>query len=161
PYGQAFLAIFVILLLTAVNYFGVRFGGFVSNLSTIAKAVGLTLVVVLVLVFYHGPGHLLAPATPVDTKGAPFTAAATTRAFAAGLLLILFASDGWYMATYVAHEMRNPRRDGPLALGLAPLVTTAIYLAVAAASLYAVSLPDALAIHAAGNNYLAGKAAEN
>jgi APA family basic amino acid/polyamine antiporter len=161
PYGQAFLAIGIILLLTVVNYFGVRFGGLLSNVSTFAKAAGLTLVVFAVLAFYHGPSHLLSPATPAHANGTPFSAADGLQGFAAALLLILFAYDGWYMATYVAHEMRNPKRDGPLALGLAPVVTTAIYLAVAAVSLYAVSLSDALAIHAAGNNFLAGKAVEN
>jgi APA family basic amino acid/polyamine antiporter len=46
-------------------------------------------------------------------------------------------------------------------LALAPLVTTAIYLAVAAVSLYAVTIPDALHISATRTDYLAGKAVEN
>jgi APA family basic amino acid/polyamine antiporter len=158
-YGEAFVAIGAILLLTAINFFGVRFGGLVSNVSTFAKAAGLILLVVVVLIFYHGPSHLLSPADPVPVADSTFTGDVFQGASAA-LLLILFAYDGWYMATYVAHEMRKPKRDGPLALLLAPLVTTAIYLAVAAASLYAVSLPDALGIVASGKGYLAGRAAD-
>lgn len=162
PYGEAFVAIGVILLLTAINYFGVKFGGLVSNISTFAKATGLVLIVLLVLLFYHGSNGLGQAPWPVDAHGAEFSDADVFQGFALGLVLILFAYDGWYMATYVAHEMRNPKRDGPLALTLAPLVTTAIYLAVAAVSLYAVSLADALAINANPNGgYLAGKAAEN
>ncbi|MES2155347.1 MAG: amino acid permease [bacterium] len=161
PYGQAFLAIAIIILLTVINRYGVRFGAFISNVSTFAKAAGLALVVVLVLAFYHGAGHLLSPGTPLHADGTPFSTGDTVQGFMLGLLLILFAYDGWYMATYVAHEMRSPKRDGPLALTLAPLVTTAIYLAVAAASLYAVSLPDALSISATRTDYLSGKAAEN
>ncbi len=159
PYGEAFVAIALILLLTAINYFGVRFGGLVSNVSTFAKATGLVLVVLLVLLFYHGPSHLVDPATPAHADGTAFGFGEAFQGFALSLVLILFAYDGWYMATYVAHEMRNPKRDGPLALGLAPLVTTVIYLAVAAVSLHAVGLTDALDIHVNGG-YLAGKAAE-
>jgi APA family basic amino acid/polyamine antiporter len=160
PYGQAYVAIAIILLLTAINYFGVRFGGIVSNVSTFAKAIGLVLVVLVVVAFYRGADHLLFPVTPTHTDGTAFSFGDGLQGFAASLLLILFAYDGWYMATYVAHEMRDPKRDGPRALTLAPLVTTAIYLAVAAASLHAVGLVDALQIHTDGNGFLAGKAAD-
>ncbi|HUR62024.1 MAG TPA: APC family permease [Candidatus Thermoplasmatota archaeon] len=158
-YGEAFVAIAAILLLTAINYLGVRFGGLVSNISTFAKGAGLVLLVLVVLLFYHGPSHLFTPASPAPVANSSFTGD-VFQGFAASLLLILFAYDGWYMATYVAHEMRNPQRDGPRALTLAPLVTTAIYLAVAAVSLHAVSLTDALDIVASGKGYLAGKAAD-
>lgn len=158
PYGQAFLAIAIILALTVVNYFGVRFGAIVSNVSTFAKAIGLALVVLLVALAYRGANHLWDPATPAHADGSAFTFSQGLQGFSAALLLILFAYDGWYMATYVAHEMRRPKRDGPLALATAPLVTTAIYLAVAGVSLYAVSLHDAASLGA--NDYLAGKAVE-
>ncbi len=182
PYGQAFLAIAVVILLTAVNRFGVRIGAIISNLSTFAKAIGLTLVVLLVLFFFHGQGNLFSANTPLHQVtelcstppdppvpnciqsglvGQAYTGPEIAQGFLLALLLILFAYDGWYMATYVAHEMKNPQRDGPRALLLAPLVTTGIYLAVAAVSMWAVTLPDSLAIHMGGTDYLSGKAVEN
>src|SRR5258707_1337381 len=61
PYGQAFVAIALILLLTFVNYLGVRFGGLISNASTIAKALGLPTVVAIVLLFAHAPAGAFGP----------------------------------------------------------------------------------------------------
>ncbi|MEA3142943.1 MAG: basic amino acid/polyamine antiporter, family [Thermoplasmata archaeon] len=164
PYGQAFVAIALILLLTFVNYLGVRFGGLISNASTLAKAAGLLAVVAIVLVFAHAPPGAFGPATAVHQPGdshagAAFTGMEVLAGFSTALMLILFAYDGWYSATYVAAEMRNPRRDVPLSLILGPLATTAIYLAVAGACLYAVSLTDAL--HLGGNEYLAGRAVKD
>jgi APA family basic amino acid/polyamine antiporter len=166
PYGQAFVAIALILLLTFVNYLGVRFGGLVSNVSTIAKAAGLLAVVVIVLAFAHPPSGAFGPAQavhqpgdPNGTAGTPFSGGEIVAGFSTALMLILFAYDGWYSATYVAAEMRNPRRDVPLSLILGPLATTAIYLLVAGACLYAVSLTDAL--HLGASEYLAGRAVKD
>jgi APA family basic amino acid/polyamine antiporter len=161
PYGQAYVAIALILLLTFVNYLGVRFGGFVSNVSTIAKAAGLLAVVAIVVAFAHPPAGAFGPATPLHQPGDPpvgaaFTGGEILAGFSTALMLILFAYDGWYSATYVAAEMRNPRRDVPLSLILGPLVTTAIYLAVAGSLLYAVSVTDAL--HLGANENLATRA---
>jgi APA family basic amino acid/polyamine antiporter len=163
PFGQSAVAIAVILLLSAVNYLGVRWGGAISNVSTVAKAAGLLGLVLIVALFAHpGPGAF-GPLSPVHQEGAaagsPFSVGELVAGFAVALTLILFAYDGWYSATYVAGEVRNPRRDVPLALLLGPLATTVIYLAVAAASLYAVPLMDAL--HLGPSEYLAGRAADN
>jgi APA family basic amino acid/polyamine antiporter len=161
PYGQAFVAIALILLLTFINYLGVRFGGLVSNVSTIAKALGLLAVVVIVVAFAKAPAGAFGPSTPLHQPGSAlvgtaFSAGEVLAGFSTALMLILFAYDGWYSATYVAAEMRNPRRDVPLSLILGPLATTVIYLAVAGSLLYAVSVTDAL--HLGANENLATRA---
>lgn len=158
PWGQAFLAIGVIGLLTLVNSKGVKFGGLISNASTIAKAAGLILVVAVVLFLGRAAEGAFSPGTPLHADGTAFSGGEVAAGFASALILILFAYDGWYMATYVAAEMRDPRRTLPLALILGALATTVIYLAVAGSSLYAVNLADAT--HLAPGQYLAGLAAE-
>ncbi|HEX2065476.1 MAG TPA: APC family permease, partial [Candidatus Thermoplasmatota archaeon] len=161
-YGQAYVAIACILLLTLVNFLGVRFGGLVSDASTFAKAAGLLALVLIVLLFAEGTS--LGAVTPLHPPlgggaGQPFTLGETLAGFSLALTLCLFAYDGWYSATYVAGEVRNPRRNVPLSLLLGPLVTTVVYVAVAFASLYAVPRQDALSLPA--GEYLAGRAAVN
>lgn len=47
----------------------------------------------------------------------------------AGLIACVFAFDGWFVAPSIAHEMKNPRRNLPLALIIAPILILIVYLA--------------------------------
>jgi basic amino acid/polyamine antiporter, APA family len=44
------------------------------------------------------------------------------------LIYISYSYTGWNAAAYVAGEIRNPRRNLPIALGLGTLIVTALYL---------------------------------
>lgn len=47
----------------------------------------------------------------------------------AALVPIAFAYDGWQVAPSIAHEIKNPKRNLPLALSLSPLIIMSIYVA--------------------------------
>ncbi len=49
--------------------------------------------------------------------------------FFLALVPIAYAYDGWQVAPSVAHEIKNPKRNLPLALTFAPLLIMAIYIA--------------------------------
>lgn len=49
--------------------------------------------------------------------------------FLSALVIVVFAFDGWMIAPSIAHEIKNPKRNLPLALTIAPLIVTGIYLA--------------------------------
>jgi len=49
--------------------------------------------------------------------------------FFLALVPIAYAYDGWQVAPSVAHEIKNPKRNLPLALTFAPLMIMAIYIA--------------------------------
>lgn len=60
------------------------------------------------------------------------TVSSTTNAPAnlfAGLIACAFAFDGWFVAPSIAHEMKNPRRNLPIALIVAPILILIVYLA--------------------------------
>lgn len=65
-------------------------------------------------------GH---PAAVVD-----FTSVTLGGGFFAALVPIAFAYDGWQVAPSIAHEIKNPKRNLPLALTLSPLVILVIYV---------------------------------
>ncbi len=49
--------------------------------------------------------------------------------FFVALVPIAFAYDGWQVAPSIAHEIKNPKRNLPLALSISPLIIMLIYVA--------------------------------
>jgi APA family basic amino acid/polyamine antiporter len=122
PMGDAALkgvAVAAIVVLSAINYVGVRFGSNVQAVLTIVKVVAVAVII--------AAGAILQPAGP------PAAAEAAARAFGAGDFLLavgagLFAFGGWHMVTYTAEETRNPERTIPRSLVLGTLIVTVCYV---------------------------------
>lgn len=133
--GLRGVAIGGILMLSAVNYLGVRPGSTVQLLLTAAKLLAIGLIVVLFFVF--GP----TAAKPAAAVAMPF-AAFGLRDFALALTAALFSYGGWHMVTYAAGETREARRTIPRALLAGTLVVTACYLALNAAYLHILPLDE-------------------
>jgi basic amino acid/polyamine antiporter, APA family len=142
-WGNAFVAIGVILLLAALNWLSSRFGGWVQNVSTVAKVLGL--VSLVGIIFLMGSAHTDAyQATGGWFAPEGMGGGAVVAGFGAALALSLFAYDGWPQATYVAAEVQNAKRNLPLALTIGPLITSAIYIALAAAYFYVIPIDRAV-----------------
>src|SRR5688500_17525831 len=127
--GVKGLAAAVILLLTIVNYLGVRFGGVVQNVFSVAKMgamVGLALAVLIT----PGVGHVV----NLTTGSAVIhpTGLAWWAAIAAALQGAFWAYDGWHKITYIGGELKSPRRDLPRSLIFVILLVTALYLLLSA-----------------------------
>src|SRR5437667_6162272 len=84
-----------IVVLSAINYFGVRPGSAVQTGLTIVKIAAIG--VLLILLVAMGTPHLPASAGTVQP-----------RAFLRALVAGLFAFGGWHMVTYAAEETRDP-----------------------------------------------------
>jgi len=135
--GKPVLAAAAVAGLTAVNIAGVRFGVRTQNGLTVAKLVGVTLVIA-VAAFARGG--------PVVEQGPALTAAPLPLAVA--LILVLFSYGGWNEMVFVAAEVRNPRRNIVRAMLLGMAVVTVIYLAVNTAFLYVLGHPGLAASEA-------------
>ena len=114
------LAIAAIVLLTIINYLGVKLGSRVLNVFVILKVAALGVVILLAWAHAAAPEWLSASRVDDTPSGA--------LAFGAALVPILFAYGGWQNANYVAEEMRDPRRHLPLSLIAGTLIVVAIYL---------------------------------
>src|SRR6266699_6997546 len=139
--GTKGLAAAVILLLTTVNYLGVKFGGLVQNVFAIAKVAAMLLLMLgAFLLPTGGSAANLTTASPaIHPEGLALWAA-----MAAALQGAFWAYDGWNKLTYIAGEIKAPQRNIPQALVLGMLIVTAIYLLMNLA--YAYVLPiDAMA----------------
>jgi APA family basic amino acid/polyamine antiporter len=134
--GIKILAGSIISILTIVNYLGVRFGGVVQNIFSIAK-LGAMLALAVAVVVTPGAGsftNLTTSSQTVHPKGLALWAA-----IAAALQGAFWAYDGWHKITYIGGELKSPKRDLPRSLILGILIVTAMYLLMSAA--YSFVLP--------------------
>ncbi|MCL5745576.1 MAG: amino acid permease [Acidobacteria bacterium] len=124
---QQALAITILILLTWVNTRGVRTGAVVQNTFTFAKTAALLGLV--------GFGFLLGRNPQAVTRNfGNFWENAdwslwTIRLVGVAMVGALFSSDAWNNVTFTAGEIRNPRRNVPLALALGVGIVSAIYIA--------------------------------
>lgn len=116
--------ILLILLLSLVNAFGVRLGARVQNLFTVAKIGSLAALIVF--------GLVLTPSAPADP--APYSSGpgASTLPFLVLLLVVqtgsLFSADAWNSVTFIAGEVKEPRRTIPLSLLIGTSLVCGLYL---------------------------------
>lgn len=130
------LAASVIVVLSAVNYIGVRLGGVVQNIFSIAKMSGM---LGLVLVVALTPGaarwsNLTTPSLSIRPSGLLWWAA-----LVGALQGAFWAYDGWHKITYIGDELKSPRRDLPRSLILGILLVAGLYLLMSLA--YSLVLP--------------------
>src|SRR5262245_4959408 len=96
-----------IVLLTAINYVGLKEGAFVQNLVTLAKIgslVGL------------GALGLFASSAVSPDFVRPLPQAGLLTALGVAMVAVFWSYDGWYAVTNLAGEMRRPERDLPIAI---------------------------------------------
>lgn len=123
---QQFVGILVILLLSWVNSQGVKTGALVQNVFTFAKIVSLIGLVVLGLVLGRNPDAIQANFSHLWTNADW----AWTTISLTGVAMVgsLFSSDSWNNITFLAGEMRNPKRDLPLSLILGVGLVSLLYI---------------------------------
>jgi APA family basic amino acid/polyamine antiporter len=112
------LGIFAIALFTGINYRGATAGAIVQKTFTLAKVIGLLVIICSALLW----GSKAAP-IPAGVAGG-----ISVSSFGVALIASLLAYDGWVQLTFVAGEIRNPRRNVFLALTLGSVACVAIYL---------------------------------
>ncbi|HEV8411448.1 MAG TPA: amino acid permease, partial [Gemmatimonadaceae bacterium] len=127
--GTRGVAVAAVLILSAVNYRGVRQGSAVQAVFTSVKVLAIILIIgIAFTVASHTNGALS------DTN-APAATLPGARAFVLALIAGLFAFGGWHMVSYAAEETIDPTRTIPRALVAGTLTVTALYVALNAAYL--------------------------
>ncbi len=120
-----------IVVLTLVNIVGVRFGTRAQNVLTAAKILGLLSLVVVGLCWGE-----VSRLRESNMSGQPGW-------FISGMILVLWAYSGWHEAAYVAAEVKDAKRNLPLALIFGTLAVMAVYLLVNVAMLLGLGLANA------------------
>lgn len=139
--GTVWLATAPIVAATILNALGTAFGKTTQNICTVAKVAGLIGVVLAGIVAADWTNLALAPLA----SGERLDQGVNWQAFGLAMVFVLYAYGGWNDAAFVAAEVRDRKRNLPLALIGGVLGVTAVYLAVNVAYLAALGFDAARA----------------
>lgn len=126
PYGewtQRMVAIGCILFLTAMNCIGVRVGGKIQVAFTVLKVGALAGLIVPGLLLGATRDGGLRPLLPAEPA-----VASTFAAFGTAMIVALFAYNGWWYITFVAGELREPRRAIPRSILAGMAIVLTVYV---------------------------------
>lgn len=100
------------------NSFATKKAGQFQSFAMIVKVTAL-IILALAGLFLGNPVEALSSSISTGTTSGLFIA----------LIAIAFSYDGWLVAPSIAHEIKNPKRNLPLALTFGPVIIMSIYLA--------------------------------
>ena len=134
------LAMLVIVLLTYINTKGIKSGKIIQLVFTSAKLIALFSLIVLGLyvglktdVFSTNFENMWdASKTVLEKNGTltitKLTGVALLGAMGATIINSLFSSDAWNNVTFIAGEIKDPKKNIPRSLFLGTLIVTVIYI---------------------------------
>ena len=137
-YTAQIVSILLIVLLTWINTGGIKSGKIIQTVFTVVKLLSLFGLIIF--------GFLLAAKTEIwnanwqdawgmKTRNADgsilggVAGSAVLGAIAASMVGSIFSSDAWNNVTFIAGEVRNPKRNIGLSLFFGTLIVTLIYVA--------------------------------
>lgn len=123
-HSSAIWAALVVVVLTFVNYRGIREGKATQNLFTVLEVGGLLLIVVAGL-FFAAPPAAAVPA--VAGADQPWYMGA---GIGSAMIFVLFTYGGWNDAAYISAEVRDRERNMARALLIAISVVALLYVLV-------------------------------
>lgn len=119
-------AIILIIVLSIVNFIGIRESSGMNIAFTLIEAAGLVFIIYLGFVF-SGDHSVDYFATPFGFEG-----------ILAAFVLVLFAYIGFENIANISEETKNPRKTIPRAIILSIVITSVIYILVALAAINAI-----------------------
>jgi len=137
---QQLLAIAILLLLTFVNTRGIRTGAIVQNVFTFAKVASLLGLVGLGFLLGRNPQAIAANFHDFWRNSS--WSWATVALVGSAMVGPLFSSDAWNNVTFTAGEVRDPKRNLPLSLGIGVATVSILYIACNFIYLSVLTLPQ-------------------
>ena len=151
------IAICSIILLTIINIVDVKSGARFQNVFTFAK-LGAILGVILLGLFLEGGSTQ--NFSPLFTDRSPLS---LIGPLGLAMVAVLWTFDGWIFVTYVAGEVKNPKRNIPLSLILCMVIVMTVYLALNTVLVYVLGfdqmIGSELVMADAASKFIGGKGA--
>jgi APA family basic amino acid/polyamine antiporter len=138
--NKQFLAMFIIALLTYINTKGIRSGKIIQVVFTSAKLIALFALITLgIYIGFHTntfadnfSSMWEAKKTVLEEDGTltitKLSGIALIGAMGATIINSLFSSDAWNNVTFIAAEIKDPKKNIPRSLFLGTLIVTIIYI---------------------------------
>jgi len=116
------IAVSIIIILTIINYCGVKLGSVVQNIFTIAKLTPIILI--LGLGIFGGTNNVDLSVIPASSPSIGEIIQMTAYA----VLATFWAYEGWTNLNVIAGEIKNPKKNLPLAITTSIIVVAIIYV---------------------------------
>jgi APA family basic amino acid/polyamine antiporter len=138
------MALIMIAGVTWINVAGLRRGAVLQNVATWAKFGAMAAFVILGFAIGKGDWHHFTASEWGSIHGLTMGVSfgPLLSAFGVALIAVFWAYDGWVYIGWVAGEMKEPRRNVPLAMILGVTIVAVIYVAMNMTYLYALPLTE-------------------
>lgn len=114
---QLIIGACIACILSVVNILSKHLAAYFQTTATFIKLIPLFLIGIAGFIFGE-------PSTSIQVTQSEFTSGSWLSA----LIPIVFTFDGWIVATAISHEVKNAKRNVPLALIISPLIILLMYL---------------------------------
>ncbi len=147
------LAASLILLLTLLNYRGVQFAEKLSSVLTYSMLIAIAFFLIVGLGAKNGSmSNLTTAAKGVSTQ---LNGWVLIKALFLASLGAFWGYDGWNNIAFIGEEIKNPKRNLPLALGLGTLGVMAVYVLIDFVFLYVLPIDYFIQLNASPNKIAA------
>jgi APA family basic amino acid/polyamine antiporter len=116
------IATLVIVIITLIHSFNIRFGGNFQNLFTFFKVALILVFVVCGLTLTNNPQNLSADLHSFSMKDI------INPAFPVLIIWVSYAFSGWNASAYIAGEIKSPQKTIPRSLFISTIIVTVLYL---------------------------------
>lgn len=116
--NQVLIGAIATAFIYVVNILSAKLGGWFQNAATIIKLIPL------ILIAFYG----MFKVNPAPLLISDASTMLSTAGWVSAVVPIAFSFDGWIVATSIGHEIKNSKRNLPLALVISPLVILVVYL---------------------------------
>lgn len=127
---EVLIALVIIWIITIVNCYGVELGGMIQNVFSFLKIIALGAVIAICFIKQGEAGHFTNNFWPDRFDWS------SMLAFGAAMRYAFFAYSGWEGPTYIAEEVKNPRKNLPLSILLGIFGVMLLYIAANSAYIY-------------------------
>lgn len=118
---QIIIAFFYISLFFSLNYLSFKNGARFQNITTVAKMIPLIGIAIVSLFWTNSP-------TVIENNEIITNSSALKLSWLSALAPIAFSFDGWIVATNITQEVKNHKKNMPIALTVGPMLVLALYL---------------------------------
>lgn len=119
---QIGIGLVYLIFLFGLNYFSLKLGGRFQNLTTVIKMIPLIGIGIAGLFWST-------PVPEIPSGIASIGTSSVGLGWLAALAPMAFSFEGWVISTTITPEVKNAKRNMPIALTIGPLIVLAVYLA--------------------------------
>lgn len=114
---EVLIGLLIVIIFYLLNIISMKLGSYFQNISTIIKIISLIVIAICGLIWGNLSDITLTPIKEISTLN-----------IIAAIAPIAFSFDGWIIATTISHEIRNPKKNLPIALVISPIIILTLYV---------------------------------